>query len=87
MDGRVPVRLGRVQQCAVREPANNGGQEIGLNPILTAAANSTRGVMGKMIASKALPSPPPHRHETVGRIPLFRFTFWHSVLLVSMIGW
>ncbi len=62
-------------------------KQLGLNPILTAAANSTGGVMGKMIsvqsiavAAAATGMKPSEESE------LFRFTFWHSVLLVILIG-
>ena len=62
-------------------------KQIGLNPILMAAANSTGGVMGKMISVQSIAV----AAAATGMKPteesaLFRFTFWHSVLLVAMIG-
>jgi len=71
--------FGNLQTTAARQ--------IGLNPILTAAANSTGGVMGKMISVQSIAV----AAAATGMKPteesqLFRFTFWHSVLLVSMIG-
>ena len=62
-------------------------RQIGLNPVLTAAANSTGGVMGKMISVQSIAV----AAAATGMKPseesaLFRFTFWHSVLLVAMIG-
>jgi lactate permease len=60
---------------------------LGLNPILMAAANSSGGVMGKMIslqsiavaaAATAMPSSDESK--------LFRFTLKHSVILVSAIA-
>jgi lactate permease len=71
--------FGNLQTTAARQ--------IGLNPILTAAANSTGGVMGKMISVQSIAV----AAAATGMKPseesqLFRFTFWHSVLLVCMIG-
>jgi L-lactate permease len=60
---------------------------LGLNPILTAAVNTSGGVMGKMIsvASIAVAA------AATGLAPadegkLFRFTMWHSVLLAGVVG-
>ena len=62
-------------------------KQVGLNPVLTAAANSAGGVMGKMISVQSIAV----AAAATGMKPaeesqLFRFTFWHSVLLVCMIG-
>jgi lactate permease len=60
---------------------------LGLNPILMAAANSSGGVMGKMIslssiavavAATGLPAS--------DEAKLFRFTLKHSVILTTAIG-
>jgi lactate permease len=61
--------------------------QLGLNPVLMAAANSSGGVMGKMIslqsiAVAAAATGMPSSDE--GK--LFRFTLKHSVLLVGLIG-
>ena len=71
--------FGNLQTTAARQ--------VGLNPILTAAANSAGGVMGKMISVQSIAV----AAAAAGMKPseesqLFRFTFWHSVLLVCMIG-
>jgi len=71
--------FGNLQTTAARQ--------VGLNPVLTAAANSAGGVMGKMISvqsiavAAAATSMKPSEESQ-----LFRFTFWHSVLLVCLIG-
>jgi lactate permease len=62
-------------------------KSLGLNPILTAAANSAGGVMGKMISVQSIAV----AAAATGMKPseeskLFRFTIWHSVLLMSLIG-
>jgi lactate permease len=61
--------------------------KLGLSPALMAAANSSGGVMGKMIslqsisiAAAATGMPPTDEAK------LFRFTFKHSVLLACLIG-
>jgi lactate permease len=60
---------------------------LNLNPILTASANSSGGVMGKMISLQSIAV----AVAATGLKPsdeskLFRFTFRHSVLLASLIG-
>jgi lactate permease len=62
-------------------------EKLGLSPTLMAAANSSGGVMGKMIslqsisiAAAATGMPPTDEAK------LFRFTFKHSVLLACLIG-
>lgn len=60
---------------------------LGLNPILMAAANSCGGVMGKMISVQSIAV----AAAATGMKPseeskLFRFTFWHSVGLVCLMG-
>ena len=60
---------------------------LGINPILTAAVNTTGGVMGKMIsiasiAVAAAATGLPRENES----KLFRFTVWHSVVLAGVIG-
>jgi lactate permease len=71
--------FGNLQTTAARQ--------VGLNPVLTAAANSAGGVMGKMISVQSIAV----AAAATGMKPseesqLFRFTFWHSVLLVCLIG-
>jgi lactate permease len=61
--------------------------QLGLNPTLMAASNSSGGVMGKMIslqsiavAAAATGMPPSDESR------LFRFTLKHSILLASVLG-
>lgn len=62
-------------------------KQLGLNPVLTAAANSTGGVMGKMISVQSIAvAAAATGMKSAEESQLFRFTFWHSVLLVSLIG-
>jgi lactate permease len=67
------------------------GEQLGLNPILAAATNSTGGVMGKMIdaqsitvATAACYEDPREGSNALG--PIFRRVFWFSVLGAAFIG-
>jgi lactate permease len=61
-------------------------ERLGLNPILICAANSTGGVMGKMIDAQSIvvASAATGQHGEEGRI--LRFVFWHSVVLAALMG-
>ena len=59
---------------------------LGLNPILTAATNSSGGVMGKMIdaQSSVVASVATNQQGEVGNI--LRYVFWHSLVLACLVG-
>ncbi len=61
-------------------------ERLGLNPILICAANSTGGVMGKMIDAQSIvvASAATGQHGSEGQI--LRFVFWHSIALASLVG-
>jgi lactate permease len=61
-------------------------QQLGLNPILITTANSTGGVMGKMIDAQSIvvSTAATNQHGQEGRI--LRFVFWHSVALAIIMG-
>ena len=60
-------------------------QQIGVNPVLTIAANSSGGVVGKMISPQSI-AVAAAATGLVGReADLFRFTLKHSVFLLSLI--
>ena len=61
-------------------------ERLGLNPILICAANSTGGVMGKMIDAQSIvvASAATGQHGDEGQI--LRFVFWHSIALASLVG-
>ena len=56
-------------------------QQLGLDPVLITTANSTGGVMGKMIDAQSIvvATAATDQHGQEGRI--LRFVFWHSVAL------
>jgi len=61
-------------------------QQIGMSPILAAAANSSGGVMGKMIDAQSIvvASVATNQHGKEGEI--LRYVFWHSLVLAALVG-
>ncbi len=61
-------------------------ERLGLNPILICTANSTGGVMGKMIDAQSIvvAAVATGQHKQEGTI--LRFVFWHSVALALLLG-
>jgi lactate permease len=61
-------------------------QQLGLNPVLITTANSTGGVMGKMIDAQSIvvSTAATNQQGQEGRI--LRFVFWHSVALAVIMG-
>ena len=61
-------------------------EQLGLSPVLMAAANSSGGVMGKMIDAQSIVVASTATnwfgHEGV----ILRFVFWHSIALASLVG-
>lgn len=61
-------------------------ERLGLNPILICTANSTGGVMGKMIDAQSIVVSAVATQQTGNEGQILRFVFWHSVALASMVG-
>ena len=61
-------------------------QQLQLNPALMAAANSTGGVMGKMIAAQNIVVGTAATNQQGQEGRLLRFVFWHSVALAVLMG-
>jgi L-lactate transport len=60
---------------------------LGLDPVLMAAANSSGGVMGKMISLQSIAVAAAATHmQPEDEARLFRFTLRHSILLVTLLG-
>jgi lactate permease len=61
-------------------------EQLGLSPILMAAANSSGGVMGKMIDAQSIVVAATatnwHGHES----SILRFVFLHSIVLACLVG-
>ena len=72
------VLFGNLQQITA--------QQLGISPVLAAAANSSGGVMGKMIDAQSIvvASVATGQHGTEGEI--LRYVFFHSLALASLVG-
>jgi len=61
-------------------------QQLGLNPILITTANSTGGVMGKMIDAQSIVVASISTHQEGNEAAIFKAVFWHSLTLASLVG-
>jgi lactate permease len=61
-------------------------QQLGLDPVLITTANSTGGVMGKMVDAQSIvvSTAATKQEGQEGRI--LRFVFWHSIALAAIMG-
>lgn len=61
-------------------------EQLGLNPILIVASNSTGGVMGKMIDAQSIVVAAVATEQTGGEGRILRFVFGHSLVLACLVG-
>ena len=61
-------------------------EQLGLNPILIVASNSTGGVMGKMIDAQSIVVAAVATEQSGGEGQILRFVFLHSVVLAALVG-
>jgi lactate permease len=61
-------------------------QQLGFNPVLICTANSTGGVMGKMIDAQSIVVATASTGQTGQEGRILRFVFWHSVALAAIMG-
>ena len=61
-------------------------QQLGFNPVLIVTANSTGGVMGKMIDAQSIVVATASTGQAGQEGRILRFVFWHSVALVVIMG-
>src|SRR4029077_11792419 len=61
-------------------------EQIGLSPILMAAANSSRGVMGKMIDAQSIVVASPATNWYGHESSILRYVFKHSIVLACLVG-
>jgi lactate permease len=61
-------------------------QQLGLSPILMGAANSTGGVMGKMIDAQSIVVSSSATKQQGNEAAIFKTVFWHSIALASIVG-
>jgi lactate permease len=61
-------------------------QQLGFNPVLIVTANSTGGVMGKMIDAQSIVVSTAATGQQGQEGQILRFVFWHSIALVGVMG-
>ncbi len=61
-------------------------EQLHLNPVLITAANSTGGVMGKMIAAQTIVVASAATNQQGQEGSLLRSVFWHSLVLAAIMG-
>ncbi|HXN23068.1 MAG TPA: lactate permease LctP family transporter [Candidatus Dormibacteraeota bacterium] len=61
-------------------------QQLNLDPVLMCAANSAGGVMGKMVDAQSITIATSATNQVGNEGMIFRFVFWHSVALGTIIG-
>ena len=60
--------------------------KLGLSPTLMAAANSSGGVMGKMIDAQSIVVASVATNQQGKEGVILRYVFWHSIALASLVG-
>jgi len=61
-------------------------QQLGFDPLLIVTANSTGGVMGKMIDAQSIVVATAATRQVGQEGTILRFVFWHSVALATIMG-
>ena len=61
-------------------------EKLGINPVLAAAANSSGGVMGKMIDAQSIVVASVATNQQGQEGTILRYVFWHSVVLACLVG-
>jgi lactate permease len=61
-------------------------EQLGLSPVLMAAANSAGGVMGKMIDAQSIVVASTSTHQVGKEAAIFRAVFKHSIVLALLVG-
>jgi lactate permease len=61
-------------------------EQLGLNPVLIVASNSTGGVMGKMIDAQSIVVAAVATEQSGGEGRILRFVFFHSLVLAGLVG-
>src|SRR5262249_34384838 len=72
------VLFGNLQQVSA--------QQLGISPVLAAAANSSGGVMGKMIDAQSIVVAGVATNEQGHEGDILRYVFFHSLALAALVG-
>ena len=72
------VLFGNLQQITA--------QAVGISPLLASAANSSGGVMGKMINAQSIVVAGAATNQQGSEGSILRYVFWHSLILACLVG-
>jgi lactate permease len=61
-------------------------EQLGFDPVLMAAANSSGGVMGKMVDAQSIVVATAATRQVGNEGRIFRFVLWHSIALGAIVG-
>jgi lactate permease len=61
-------------------------EQLNISPILMGAANSTGGVMGKMIDAQSIVVASAATNQVGKEASIFKAVIWHSIVLASLVG-
>jgi lactate permease len=61
-------------------------QQLGVDPVLMCAANSSGGVMGKMVDAQSITIATAATEQVGNEGSIFRFVVWHSLALGAVVG-
>jgi lactate permease len=61
-------------------------EQLGIDPILMCAANSSGGVMGKMVDAQSIVVATAATNQVGNEGRIFKFVVWHSIILASIVG-
>jgi lactate permease len=61
-------------------------EQLGISPVLTAASNSSGGVMGKMIDAQSIVVASVATGSGASASAILRYVFWHSFALAILVG-
>jgi len=61
-------------------------EQLGLSPVLMASANSSGGVMGKMIDAQSIVVASTATRWYGHEGDILRYVFWHSIVLAALVG-
>ena len=61
-------------------------EQLGISPVLMAAANSSGGVMGKMVDAQSIVVASTATGYFGQESKILRFVFWHSIVLACLVG-
>ena len=61
-------------------------EQLGLDPVLMAASNSSGGVMGKMIDAQSIVVASTATRWYGHEGDILRYVFWHSLVLAALVG-